>query len=139
MRRSPALLLAMLLAARAFAAEPQVINIKTLQAQMRYDVTDFTVAPGAEVRIVFENVDDMPHNLVLFQAGTDVAAVAMKNLEKPEEAMKRDWLPDDPRMLAHSKAVAPKTKDEIDFKAPDKGGSYPYVCTFPGHALSMQG
>ena len=139
MLRSPALLLATLLAFRAFAAEPQVINIKTLQAQMRYDVTDFTVAPGAEVRIVFENVDDMPHNLVLFQAGTDVAAVAAKNLEKPDEAMKRDWLPDDPRMLAHSKAVAPKTKDEIVFKAPDKGGSYPYVCTFPGHALSMQG
>ena len=131
--------LAALLLARAAAAEPQVVNIKTLQAQMRYDVTDFTVAPGAEVRIVFENVDDMPHNLVLFQAGTDVAAVAMKNMEKPEEAMKRDWLPDDPRMLAHSKAVAPKTKDEFAFKAPDKGGSYPYVCTFPGHALSMQG
>ena len=139
MLRSPALLLASLLAVRALAAEPQVINIKTLQAQMRYDVTDFTVAPGADVKIVFENVDDMPHNLVLFQAGTDVAAVAAKNVEKPDEAMKRDWLPDDPRMLAHSRAVAPKTKDEIVFKAPEKGGSYPYVCTFPGHALSMQG
>ena len=132
-------LLAALLVTHAAAAEPQVVNIKTLQAQMRYDVTDFTVAPGAEVRIVFENVDDMPHNLVLFQAGTDVAAVALKNLEKPDEAMKRDWLPDDPRMLAHSKPVAPKTKDEFVFKAPEKGGSYPYVCTFPGHALSMQG
>ncbi len=138
MLRSSSLLFATLLAVRAFAAE-QVITIKTLQAQMRYDVTEFTVSPGAEVRIVFENTDDMPHNLVLFQAGTDVAAVAMKNLEKPDEAMKRDWLPDDPRMLAHSKPVAPKAKDEIVFKAPEKGGTYPYVCTFPGHALSMQG
>ena len=139
MLRPSALLLTTLLAASVSAAEPQVITIKTLQAQMRYDVTDFTVSPGAEVKIVLENLDDMPHNLVLFQAGTDIVAVATKNMDKPEEAMKRDWLPDDPRILAHSKAVAPKTKDEIVFKAPEKTGVYPYVCTFPGHAMSMQG
>ncbi len=131
--------LAALFAIRAFAAEPEVIHIKTLRAQMRYDVTDFTVRPGADVKIVFENVDDMPHNLVLFQAGTDVVAVATKNLEKPDEALKREWLPDDPRILAHSKSVAPKAADEIVFKAPENGGVYPFVCTFPGHALLMQG
>ena len=139
MIRPSLFLLASLLAVRATAAEPQIIQIKTLQAQMRYDVTDFTVRPGDEVKIIFENTDDMPHNLVFFQTGTDIVAVATKNLEKPEEALKRDWLPDDPRMFAHSKAVAPKSKDEIVFKAPEKPGIYPYVCTFPGHAMSMQG
>lgn len=139
MLRSSTFLLAALLAARVSAAEQQVINIKAPQAQMRYDVTDFTVRPGAEVKIVFENLDDMPHNLVLFQAGTDVVAATNKNMEKPDEALKRDWLPADPRILAHSKAVAPKTKEEIIFKAPEKPGTYPYVCTFPGHAMSMQG
>ena len=139
MLRSSTYLLAALLAVRASAAETQIIHIKTLQAQMRYDVAEFTVAPGADVKIVLENVDDMPHNLVLFQAGTDVVAVAMKNLEKPEEALKRDWLPVDSRMLAHSKMVNPKTTDEITFHAPEEPGVYPYVCTFPGHALSMQG
>jgi azurin len=139
MFRSSTLLFAGLFALRASAAEPQVIHIKTLQAQMRYDVTEFIVEPGAEVKIVLENVDDMPHNLVLFQAGTDVVAATNKNMEKPEEALKRDWLPDDPRMLAHSKMVQPKSTDEFVFKAPEKTGYYPYVCTFPGHALSMQG
>ena len=133
------LLLAAFLTVRASAAEPQVIRIKTLQAQMRYDVAEFTVPPGAQVKIVLENVDDMPHNLVFFQAGTDVVAVTNKNMEKPEEALKRDWLPEDPRMLAHSKMVNPKMTDEFIFTAPDKPGTYPYVCTFPGHALSMQG
>lgn len=131
--------LAALLAVGASAAEPQIIKIKTLQAQMRYDVAEFTVAPGAEVKIVLENVDDMPHNLVFFQAGTDVVAATNKNMEKPEEALKRNWLPDDPRMLAHSKMVDPKATDEFVFKAPEKAGVYPYVCTFPGHALTMQG
>jgi len=140
MLRNTAFLLAALLAVRvSAAAEPQIIKIKTLQAQMRYDTPEFTVAPGADVKLVLENVDDMPHNFVLFQSGTDVVAVSNKNLEKAEEALKRDWLPDDPRILAHSKLVNPHTTDEIVFKAPANAGVYPYVCTFPGHALSMQG
>ena len=69
MHRTTRLLLATLLTVRVSAAEPQVINIKTVHAKMLYDVTDFTVRPGAEVRIVFENMDDMPHNWVLFQPG----------------------------------------------------------------------
>ena len=133
------LLSLLLLGLPGFAAEPQIIRMKTLQAQMRYDITEFTVLPGAEVKIILENVDDMPHNLVFFQAGTDVVAAALKNLEKPEEALKRDWLPEDPRMFAHSKMVQPKATDEFVFKAPEKVGVYPYVCTFPGHALTMQG
>jgi azurin len=139
MLKTSTLLLATLLAVRVSAAEPQIIKIKTLQAQMRYDLTEFTVTPGTDVKIILENVDDMPHNLVLFEVGTDVVAVTNKNMEKPEEALKRDWLPDDKRMLAHSKMVNPKTTDEIVFKAPTKPGIYPYVCSFPGHALSMQG
>jgi azurin len=139
MHRSATLLAFLLLTVGLSAAEPQVITIKTLHAQMRYDVTDFTVKPGAEVKIIFENVDDMPHNLIILQAGTDAVALATKMLEKPEEALKRDYLPDDPRVLAHSKSVQPKTKDEFVFKAPAKVGVYPYVCTFPGHAAIMNG
>ena len=139
MHRSSILFLTALLAVRTAAAEPQVINIKTLHAQMRYDVTEFTVRPGAEVKIIFENVDDMPHNLIIFQAGTDAVALATKLLEKPEEALQREYLPDDPRMLAHSKAVQPKSKDEFVFKAPTKVGVYPYACTFPAHAAIMNG
>jgi azurin len=139
MLRPSLLLIVALIAVRVSAAEPQIIKIKTLQAQMRYDVAEFTVAPGTDVKIILENVDDMPHNLVLFQSGTDVVAVTNKNMEKPEEALKRAWLPDDPRMLAHSQMVNPKSTDEIVFKAPATPGVYPYVCTFPGHALSMQG
>lgn len=131
--------LCLLAAAAAHAAEPHIVRIQTLRAQMRYDVAEFTVAPGVPVKVILENVDDMPHNLVLFQAGTDVVAASNKNMEKPEEALKRDWLPVDPRMIAHSKMVQPKATDEFTFTAPTRPGTYPYVCTFPGHALSMQG
>jgi hypothetical protein len=35
----------------------------------------------------------LPHNLVFCQPGTDTAAMAMKQMEKPDEALKRNWLP----------------------------------------------
>lgn len=132
------LFLSLLATSGLTAAELQVITLKTLTAQMRFDQTEFSVSPGAEVKVVLENTDDMPHNVAIFQPGTDVVAVSNKNVEDPT-AVKRDWLPTDPRMIAHSKMVGPKSRDEFTFKAPDKPGVYPYVCTFPGHAGSMQG
>ncbi len=81
----------------------------------------------------------MPHNLCFFQPGTDVVAVANKQMEKPEEALKRNWLPDDKSIWLHSKPLNPKESDTMEFTAPEKPGVYPYACTFPGHAAIMQG
>jgi azurin len=137
-RSIPALATA-LLASAAFAADDVTITIKTLRAQMRYDTTEFGVKPGQKVKIVFQNEDDMPHNMCFFQPGTDVVAAANKQMDKPEEALKRNWIPDDSRMWAHTKPLNPKETDTITFTAPEKTGVYPYVCTFPGHAAIMQG
>ncbi|MES2569984.1 MAG: PA14 domain-containing protein, partial [Verrucomicrobiota bacterium] len=81
----------------------------------------------------------LPHNLVFFLPGTDVVEAANKQMEKPEEALKRDWLPEDARIWLHSKMINPGQKEELTFKAPEKPGIYPFVCTFPGHAMTMQG
>lgn len=137
---------AFLLAALALAAvsssralDPAVFTIKTMTAQMKYDTAEFTVAPGQPVKILFENGDDLPHNLVFCQPGTDTAAMAMKQMENAEAALKRNWLPDDKRIWAHSRLLNPHEKQDIAFTAPEKAGTYPYVCTFPGHALTMRG
>lgn len=121
------------------AAPAKVFKIKTMTAQMKYDENEFTVRPGESVKVIFENGDDLPHNLVFCQPGTDTATMALKQMEKPEEALKRNWLPDDPRIWAHSKMLNPHELEEISFKAPDKPSEYPFVCTFPGHALTMNG
>ncbi len=141
MKRLP-LFLALLSAALPARAEPeerQTIRIKTMTAQMKYDETEFTVRPGVPVEIVFENGDDLPHNLVFCTPGTDVVALSMKQMEKPEEALKRNWLPEDSRILVHSKMLNPREKETFRFTAPSKPGNYPYVCTFPGHAMTMKG
>lgn len=123
----------------ASESAPHTVEIKTLVAQMRYDTPEFTVAPGAPVKVIFTNLDDLPHNLVFCQQGTDVVAMSMKQMEKPDDAVKRDWVPNDPSIFAHSRLVNPHERQELNFTAPEKKGSYPFVCTFPGHALTMKG
>lgn len=123
----------------AAGAQSEVVTIKTMTAQMKYDLSEFTVRPGQAVKLVFENGDDLPHNLVFCQPGTNTAEMAMKQMEKPEEALKRNWLPDDRRIWLNSKLLNPHERQELSFTAPEKPGDYPYVCTFPGHALTMNG
>jgi plastocyanin len=135
---SPLLALA-LIASTAPAANPEVVHLQTLRAQMRYSRTEIDTTPGAPVEILFENTDDMPHNVVFCQPGTDVVAMSNKQLEKPDEAVKRNFLPDDPAIWSHSKLLNPHEQEELSFKAPEKPGEYPYVCTMPGHAMSMRG
>lgn len=121
------------------AAEPASFIIKTMTAQMKYDTTELQVEPGQPVKIHFKNEDDLPHNLVLCNPGTDTASMALKQMEKPEEALKRNWLPDDNRIWAHTKMLNPHQDEQLSFTAPEKPGSYPFVCTFPGHAMTMRG
>jgi len=121
------------------ADEPVKITLKTLAAQMKYDLTELSVSPGSKVKLTFENPDDMPHNVVFCNPGTDVVALVNKMLEKPELAMKNNFLPEDSRVWLKSRLVNPHEKQEIEFTAPTKPGLYPYVCSFPGHAASMQG
>lgn len=138
-RLFPLLALSLTAAAAAMAADPQTVNISTLRAQMRFSINEIHAAPGVPLKIDFENTDDMPHNLVFCKPGTDVVALSNKQLEKPEEAIKRNFLPDDPAIWLHSKVLQPKEKDELSFNAPEQPGVYPFVCTMPGHAASMQG
>jgi len=117
-----------------------IIPMKTIVAQMKFDVTKFTVGAGQAVKIDFENPDHMQHNLVFVQPG------AREEVGKAADAMgadgfKKDFIPDSmkEKILAHTKLVDPKTKVSLQFIAPEKPGEYPYVCTFIGHWPIMHG
>jgi azurin len=136
----------LLMAALAFATpcfaaskDPLQVTLKTLTAQMKFDQTEIVVPPGERVVIKFENPDDMPHNVVFCKPGTDLDQMVLKMLEKPEEAMKRDFLPDDPRVWLKSRLLAPHESQILEFTAPQETGDYPFVCSFPGHAATMKG
>jgi azurin len=133
-------LFAFALAAPCMAAkDPMQVAIRTLTAQMKFDQTEIIVPPGERVVMKFENPDDMPHNIVFCKPGTDVEKLVLTMLEKPEEAMKRDFIPDDPRVWLKSRLLAPHESQILEFTAPQETGEYPFVCSFPGHAATMRG
>ncbi|RYD34308.1 MAG: hypothetical protein EOP86_11270 [Verrucomicrobiaceae bacterium] len=124
--------------------EPVVITIKTPPGQMKYDRPVISATPGTKLRLIFENLDEMPHNLVLCRPlegkpsdkGLEVAQQAW---QMGAEGMAKNWIPDSPRVLAHTGLVPAHQKEELFLTVPEEPGVYPYVCTFPGHAMVMNG
>lgn len=109
---------------------------------MSFDVTSFTVKSGQKVKLTFNNDSATPlqHNLILGVVGSREKLVAVSNgmMTDMGKWMPLGFVPDGPEVLAHTKLLNPKESETIEFTAPAPG-EYPYICTFPGHALIMQG
>ena len=118
----------------------RAIRIGTVLEQMRYDVDRIVVQAGKPVEFVFENVDVMPHNFVVTQAGAleEVGELAEKTGLQPD-AMKRQYVPPSDKILLASKLLQPREVERIAFTAPTTPGVLPYVCTYPGHWRRMYG
>jgi azurin len=50
-----------------------------------------------------------------------------------------DYVPPGNQVLYHTALLQPETSESIYFIAPSEPGTYTYVCTFPGHAITMRG
>ncbi len=124
-----------------FGKIDRVIEIETLRGRMRYDQERFSVGPGSKVKLVLKNNDDMPHNLVLCKP--TIANVGMEISKKAwalgGDAIAKHYVPEHPAILFHTTLVPPRSSQSFYFQAPSKTGSYPYVCTLPGHAFYMKG
>ncbi|MBF9252833.1 ThuA domain-containing protein [Pontibacter sp. 172403-2] len=127
-------------AGSAVAEADVTVNIKVIKEQMKFNKESFTVKAGQMVELVLENPDFMQHNWVLGKIGTmeKVGAAADKLARDPKGAEK-NYVPRIPEVLAATELVNPESSTIIRFRAPDKVGDYPYVCTFPGHWRIMNG
>lgn len=114
------------------------VRIGTVVEKMQYDVTQFAVKAGKEVRLTFFNPDFMNHNLVMVQPGAadevGLAAIAMG-----AKGFETGYIPASEKILFGSKLLENKEEEVIEFTAPTEPGDYQYVCTFPGHHILMRG
>ena len=121
-------------------ADVKVIRIKTIREAMKYDLKEFTVAPGQSVQIILENTDAMQHNLVVTRPGMrEKVGKAGDAMMKDEKGAEKNYVPSLPEVLFATPLVNPGQTYTLTFKAPAKVGDYPYVCTFPGHWTLMNG
>ncbi len=118
----------------------QTINISVIKNQMKYDVTEFTVKAGSTVKINFNNVDYMQHNLLILRPGSKdrVGAAADKLAMEPNGA-ELNYVPKMWEVLFSTPLVNPQKKYSMTINVPDNVGDYPYICSFPGHWRNMNG
>ena len=131
---------------KGFEKPDHTIELGVLPRMMRYKVERFWVKPNSKVKLTLTNTDDMPHNLVVCKRDTSLLEIAQKawTMDMTAEfdgpsALERHYVPDDPRVLHHTRLVNPGQTDEVYFSAPEAEGDYPYVCSLPGHAFTMRG
>jgi azurin len=107
---------------------------------MKFDITEFTVKPGEQIELVFENPDAMQHNVVIVKpnAREKVGLAADKMLNDPKGAEK-NYVPAMTEVLFSTPLIDPGQRFVLRFKAPTQTGDYPFICTFPAHWRLMGG
>jgi len=112
--------------------------------QMQYDKTELSVpATCKEVTVTLHHTGKLPkeamgHDWVLVD-GADYQAVATAGMNA---GLANDYIATaDKHVIAHTKIVGGGQSDSVTFPTSSlkKGGSYTYVCTFPGHSVMMHG
>jgi len=109
---------------------------------LMFDTKSFTVKAGQPVKLTFENKASLPqpHNWIVGKIGSKEKLIASGNaMVTDPQGMAKGYIPDIPEIIAHTKLLQPGQTETIEFTAPAEAGEYPYICSFPGHSVMMQG
>jgi azurin len=100
----------------------------------------FNVRAGEPIKLTFANPDAVPHNWVLLKPGSleRVGNLSNRLISEPDAAL-RQYVPKSDDVLAYTDVTQPQGSFTIYFRAPSEKGRYPYLCTFPGHWMVMNG
>ena len=107
---------------------------------LSFATRSFRVAAGEPIALTLSNPDVVPHNWALVKPGTmqRVGQLANRLISDPQAAV-RQYIPQTDDVLVYTDIVLPRGKFTVYFHAPKQPGRYPYLCTFPGHWLVMNG
>jgi len=104
--------------------------------QMKYDVTELRAKPGEQLRVRLTAKGTMPkiamaHNFVLLT----LKANAIKFVTAGAQARETDFIAPETKdqVLAKTPLAGAGETVEVTFTVPKVAGSYPFLCTFPGH------
>lgn len=117
----------------------RVVQIHTIEEEMRYDISYFVVEAGRPVQVVLKNEDLMPHNLVITTQGNLEKVADLGLAAGPNGHEGKQYVPDSELILFATNMVPPAASERLTFTAPTEPGEYPYVCTFPRHWMRMYG
>ena len=107
---------------------------------LMFDRDHFTAQPGEVIRLTFKNPDAVPHNWALIeQDSLEEIGLLCNRLISDPDAVANQYIPDTKKVIAYTNIVEPFSEHTIYFRAPNEPGKYPFLCTFPGHWMVMNG
>jgi len=122
------------------AALESITRVQAVPHQLQFAPRQLRAKAGSQIHLVFQNPDLMPHNFVLIAPGTEEEIGSLADqLAADPEGLTRMYLPTSPHILHATPLVPPHSSAELVFLAPSTPGSYPFLCTFPGHWRVMKG
>ena len=110
---------------------------------MKFNTNEITAKRGEQLRIKLTSKGVMPkiamsHNVVILKKTADPAAFATA----AASARATDFIPaaNKADVIANTPLAGNGETVEVVFKVPAEAGSYPFLCTFPGHfVVGMKG
>ena len=123
----------------AYEGDAAEITLTPVGNEMKYAETEFTVHPGQTVKLTMNNTATSPamhHNITVLKSRDDVQMVGTA----AASAADTDYISPrtESKIIAHTPMAAPGETHDVTFTAP-AAGDYPYICTYPGHFVSMKG
>lgn len=117
-----------------------VVQLAALPGKMLFDKTTITIPAGKSISLIFENRDQMAHNVVIVKPGSnEKVGKAADEMASLKDGYERNFVPRLSEVLFATPLVNAGKTFRLDFKAPSKPGDYPFICSFPGHWRIMKG
>jgi azurin len=103
---------------------------------MKFSVTQITARPGEALKIRLNAIGTAPkavmaHNLIVLRPGSSQIAF----VEAAAQAKATDYIPPafKSQVLASTILIASGETAEVEVRLPGRAGTYPFLCSFPGH------
>ena len=121
-----------------FVADGDPVVIKSFGTDLSYDVTEIRAKAGSTITVRYENVSDMPHNIVFVNTRADIQPVGVAGIRARDSGYVPQDADSQSRIFANTPLAKPGYTEHVTLTVPDPG-TYPYICTYPGHFTMMQG
>ena len=119
--------------------DARMVRIESRE-NLQFSTRTLEATAGEILKLTFGNPDVVPHNWALIKSGSLEKIGDLTNrLVNDPDAFLRHYVPDSQDVICYTDIVEPKGEGAIYFRVPNEPGRYPYLCTFPGHWMVMNG
>lgn len=122
---------------RTVTVEPgEILEVRSEGSDFSYDITEIRAKAGSELTIRYINDGTMPHNILFITGESDINDVGIAALQ----AHQNEYIPENmmDKIFGYTSLAVPGDTVEVTITVPEPG-TYPYICTYPGHFTMMQG